>query len=64
MTSIEPWLRRADELGLPRVLFTPMGGNRYKKIIREIEGWSRDYPKEISFYHLNRNDYQEFKSLR
>jgi hypothetical protein len=63
MTSIEPWLKRADDLGLRRVSLIPMGGRRYKKIIREIQCWSRDYPQEISFYHLNRNDFQDFKSL-
>ncbi len=63
LTSIEPWLRRADELGLRRASFIPMGGNRYKKIIKEVQCWDRDYPKEISFYHLNENDYQDFTSL-
>jgi hypothetical protein len=63
MTSIEHLLKRADANKLRRLSFMPMGG-RYRRIINEIESWGGDYPQEISFYHLNANDFQQLKSLQ
>lgn len=61
MTSIEHLLERAAANRLHRLSIMPIGG-RYRKIRNEIESWSEDYPHEISFYHLNANDFQDLKS--
>ncbi len=63
MGSIDRLLHKAEKKHLSRISLIPIAGGRYKKIAREIQLWSNDYPKEIDFFHLNKDDYKDLKSL-
>lgn len=62
--SIQAFLQLAEERKSSRLSLIPIAGGRYEAIGREIEGWAGDYPEEIFLYHLNRDDFQYFKSLQ
>lgn len=63
MSSISNLLQKAEEKQLSRLSFIPIAQGSYRKIANEIQSWSKDYPKEIFFYHLNGNDFEYLKSL-
>ena len=46
---------------IERIGFTPWANGKYSTFIDQIKNYSQEYPKIISLFHLNRND---FKSLR
>ncbi|HQG28195.1 MAG TPA: hypothetical protein PLY73_06525, partial [Candidatus Ozemobacteraceae bacterium] len=49
--------------GYRRIAFTPFADNRYEPILSEIQNWTAEFPKEITFYHLHRKDYGEIYRL-
>ena len=61
--SIEWLLHKAEEKHLSRLSLIPIAGDRYKTVAREIQFWNKDYPKEINFFHLNKDDYKYLISL-
>ena len=46
---------------IERIGVTPWGKGDYSSFIEQIKNYTEEYPKKISLFHLNRND---FKSLR
>jgi len=46
---------------IEKIGFTPWGKGNYKNFINKLKERESDYPREISLFHLNKNDYQEFK---
>jgi hypothetical protein len=44
-----------------KIGFTPFGRGSYKKFLKKLEAYKKDYPKEIIMFHLNKNDYSEIK---
>ncbi len=44
-----------------RLGFTPFGRGNYFGFLRKLDDLKNEYPKEISFFHLNKNDYKEIK---
>jgi len=47
---------RINRLGL-----TPFGRGNYYGFLKKLEDLKNEYPKEISLFHLNKNDYKEIK---
>jgi hypothetical protein len=64
MKSIKHILKKAEVRKLSRIAFMPTADGSYKRIINEIRAWEGDFPKEISFFHLNVNDYQYIVSYQ
>ena len=54
----------AFEHKLETIGFIPFGRDRYEKTYQVIQSYSRDYPKEIVLFHLNRADYSYFYSIQ
>jgi hypothetical protein len=63
MRSIRHVLMKADGRKLSRLTFMPIANGSYKRIVSDIQYWEKDYPREISFYHLNAGDFQYINSL-
>ena len=64
VTSIERYLRLAEERKLSRLSFMPTAKGYYRDIVNEIEKWTGEYPQQISFYHLHPNDFLQIRSYR
>jgi hypothetical protein len=64
VTSIERYLRLAEERKLSRLSFMPTAKGCYGDIVNEIEKWTGEYPQQISFYHLHPNDFLQIRSYR
>ena len=61
--SIGSLLEKANRWKVPRLSLMPIARGSYRTIIQEIERWRNDYPKEIRFFHLNADDYCDFRAL-
>lgn len=48
---------------IERIGFTPWGKGNYSSFADLIKNYSKDYPKVISLFHLNRKDYRSLKEL-
>lgn len=59
--SIAEILDHCVQRKIGRIGITPWANGKYSTFIDQIKNYSKDYPKSISLFHLNRND---FKSLR
>lgn len=64
VTSIEKYLRMCNERKLSRISFMPLANGAYEGILREIEEWTGEFPRQISFYHLHAEDYWRIRSVR
>ena len=56
-------LEHCVENKLSVVGFTPWNNGQYRAIVEELKDYKKEYPKEIRFYHLNKNDYEEIKNI-
>ena len=57
-------LEHCVENKLSVVGFTPWKHGQYRAILEELKNYKKEYPKEIRFYHLNKNDYEEIKNIQ
>ena len=48
---------------LNRIGLTPWGKGQYNDFIDLIKSYNKEYPKEISLFHLNTNDFKSLKEL-
>jgi hypothetical protein len=42
-----------------KVAFTPWGTGNYNTFLQKLQTYSEKYPKEITLFHLNKDDYKE-----
>jgi hypothetical protein len=52
-----------DRNKIENIGFTPWGRNRYSSFIDFIKGYKGKFPKRISLFHLNNDDYTVFRKL-
>ena len=62
--TFENALKFAFEHKLEGIGFIPFGWGRYQKTYEALQSYSRDYPKEIVLFHLNKSDYSYFYALQ
>lgn len=48
---------------IERIGFTPWAKNNYSSFIDQIKNHTKEYPKKISLFHLNRRDYDSVRGL-
>ena len=48
---------------IARIGFTPWAKGNYSSFIDQIKNYTKEYPKEISLFHLNRKDFKTLKEL-
>ena len=48
---------------IERIGFTPWSHGNYSSFVDQIKNYSREYPKVISLFHLNRKDFKSVKEL-
>lgn len=56
--TILPYLLDANDNCHKKIAFIPFAKGKYEQIISEIMNWDLDYPKEITFFHLQVGDYK------
>ncbi len=47
---------------IEKIGFTPWGRGKYTSFIEQLQNYKDDYPKEISLFHLNQEDYKSIKN--
>jgi len=52
----------AAENKLHKIGLTPYAKGRYENILSELRYYDREFPADISLFHLNRDDYALFYS--
>ncbi|MCK9236276.1 MAG: hypothetical protein WDA08_12220 [Weeksellaceae bacterium] len=60
-TSLDDIFNYCEKNRVKKIGFTPFGRGYYKNLLKKLEEFNNDYPKEIFMYHLNKNDYKEIK---
>jgi hypothetical protein len=60
-TSIDEIFSYCKLNKIEQVGFTPWGNGYYGSFINRLKDFEDDYPKEISLFHLNKDDYKEIK---
>jgi hypothetical protein len=48
---------------IERIGFTPWAKGKYSSFIDQIKNYTKEYPKVISLFHLNRKDYKSLREL-
>jgi hypothetical protein len=61
--SIPDLFAYCDRNRLESIGFTPFGRGRYSSFIDFIKEYKGEFPKRISLFHLNKNDYADFRNL-
>lgn len=61
--SITEILDHCVQNKIERIGFTPWGNGNYFSFVNLIKNYSKEYPKEISLFHLNNNDFSSLKNL-
>ncbi|MGD0582318.1 MAG: hypothetical protein ABR974_05155 [Bacteroidales bacterium] len=46
-----------------RIGITPWSNGKYSSFIDQVKNYSKEYPKSISLFHLNKNDYKSLREL-
>jgi hypothetical protein len=61
--SIADVLEHCVQNKLEKIGITPWGQGNYKEFIDLIRSYKKEYPKEISLFHLNFNDFNSLRDL-
>lgn len=61
--SVAEVLEHCDQNRLNRIGLTPWGLGHYNDFIELIKSYNKEYPKEISLFHLNTKDFKSLKEL-
>ena len=59
--SVEQILDMCVQIKIERIGFTPWSHGKYSSFVDQIKNYTKEYPKAITLFHMNRRD---FKSLR
>jgi hypothetical protein len=63
ITCLYRILRFANENRITKIGFIPFGNGKYEGVFRQMSEYRMQYPKEISLFHLNKDDFGFFYSL-
>jgi hypothetical protein len=63
ITCLYRILRFANDNRITRIGFIPFGNGKYESVFHQLREHRLDYPKEISLFHLNKDDFGFFYSL-
>jgi hypothetical protein len=61
--SVEQILDYCVQKRIERIGFTPWSCGNYSSFFDKIQNYKEEYPKAISLFHLNRNDFKSVKAL-
>jgi len=61
--AIGPFLSEAERMGADRLTLRSIRNSCAEQIADELGQWQADYPREVTFYHLNAEDFRYFRSL-
>jgi hypothetical protein len=61
--SVTEILDYCVENKITRIGFTPWLNGNYSPFVDQIKNYSKEFPKEISLFHLNRKDFRTLKEL-
>jgi hypothetical protein len=61
--SAEQILDLCVQKKIERIGFTPWSHGNYSSFVDQIKNYSKEYPKVISLYHLNRTDFKSVREL-
>ena len=62
--DVDKVLSYCENYKIKKIGFTPWGKRNYKSFINKLKERKSNYPSEILLFHLNKDDYQEFKQLK
>ena len=48
---------------ISKIGLTPWMGGNYTTFLKTLKNYNEEYPKEITLFHLNMNDYKEIKRI-
>jgi len=61
--SFSEAMRYAADHRFESIALSPLEIDNYSEVIRTCQSWTVEFPKQVSFYHINKGDFPQFYEI-